>query len=526
MRFTSTQGKRGVLQVRASAPPEAVAKGTPTKSQEFPTEVPKEVLDCVVVGGGLSGLCVGQVLGQKKIAESYLVTESRDRIGGNITTCTNDEGFMWEEGPNSFQPGDPILRMTTDVAQVPNLALADPESPRFVWWDKQLRPTPDGLPSLPTFTLLSPLGKIRAGLGAIGIKQPMPEFEESVEQFIRRNLGGEVFERLIEPFCSGVYAGDPAQLSMKAAFGRIHVLEENGGSLVGGAIKLFQDRKKNPVQRDADLPPKPAGQTVASFKQGLQTLPNAIGEQIREKIRVGWVLKAIAKEGDNYKLTYDTPQGSSSVVTRSVVMTAPAWAVADVLRPTCPAAADALEGIPYPPVGAVTVAYPKSAIKDDAPCMATGEFKGFGQLHPRSQGITTLGTIYSSVLFEGRAPEGWVMILNYIGGVTNPGVLKQTEDELVAQVDKDIRTMLIKDDAPPAKKLGVRVWPRAIPQINIGHLDRLDTARKEMDAAGLDGVLLAGNYVAGVAIGKCVDGAYAAADGLEKVLSKKTAAKH
>lgn len=50
-----------MLQVRASAPPEAVAKGTPTKSQEFPTEVPKEVLDCVVVGGGLSGLCVGQV---------------------------------------------------------------------------------------------------------------------------------------------------------------------------------------------------------------------------------------------------------------------------------------------------------------------------------------------------------------------------------------------------------------------------------------------------------------------------------
>lgn len=60
----------------------------------------------------LSSDCAPQVLGQKKIAESYLVTESRDRIGGNITTCTNDEGFMWEEGPNSFQPGDPILRMT------------------------------------------------------------------------------------------------------------------------------------------------------------------------------------------------------------------------------------------------------------------------------------------------------------------------------------------------------------------------------------------------------------------------------
>lgn len=50
------------------------------------------------------------------------------------------------------------------------------------------------------------------------------EHEESVEEYVRRNLGAEVFERLIEPFCSGVYAGDANKLSMKAAFGKVHQL--------------------------------------------------------------------------------------------------------------------------------------------------------------------------------------------------------------------------------------------------------------------------------------------------------------
>jgi protoporphyrinogen/coproporphyrinogen III oxidase len=209
-------------------------------------------------------------------------------------------------------------------------------------------------------------GKIRAGLGAVGLfKAPPPSKEESVKEFISRNLGEEVFYRLIEPFCSGVYAGDPEKLSMKAAFGRIQILEEKGGSLVGGALKLMEERKANPPPpRPEKLPPKPAGQTVGSFREGLQMLPSAIAGKLEGKIQCKWKLSGLEKRDDGvYALTYDTPEGTKVVFTRSVGLTAPAYVVADLLGEQAPALRDALASIDYPPVCAVTLAYPESAVK-------------------------------------------------------------------------------------------------------------------------------------------------------------------
>ncbi|WOL10509.1 protoporphyrinogen oxidase, chloroplastic [Canna indica] len=478
--------------------------------------------DCVVVGGGISGLCTAQALSTRHAgaALEVLVTEARDRVGGNITTVERD-GYLWEEGPNSFQPSDPVLTMAVDSGLKDDLVFGDPNAPRFVLWNGKLRPVPSKPTDLPFFDLMSIGGKLRAGFGAIGIRPPPPGHEESVEEFVRRNLGDEVFERLIEPFCSGVYAGDPAKLSMKAAFGKVWKLEQNGGSIIGGTIKAIQERNKNPKSpRDPRLP-KPKGQTVASFRKGLKMLPDAISSRLGNKVKLLWKLRSIRKlDNQGYILMYETPEGLTSVQTRSVILTIPAYVASNLLRPLSNDAAEALSKFYYPPVAAVTVSYPKEAIRKE--CLIDGELKGFGQLHPRSQGIETLGTLYSSSLFPNRAPPGRVLLLNYIGGAINAGIVSKTESELVEAVDRDLRKMLINSNAEDPVVLGVRVWPQAIPQFLVGHLDHLEAARVALSRGGFEGLFLGGNYVAGVALGRCVEGAYDSASEVADFLSKLT----
>ena len=251
-------------------------------------------LEVVVVGGGVSGLAAAVALlsGPAALPRGALaVTEARNSVGGNITTRSGgpgDGGYLWEEGPNSFQPSDAVLRMAVDVGLRDDLVLGDPTAPRFVLWDGALRKVPSSPLDFIKFELISILGSVRAGLGAIGLRPSPPppeEKEETVKEFVTRNLGDEVFQKLIEPFCSGVYAGNPEKLSMRAAFGKIVAVEDKGGSLIAGALKLMQERASldpPPPPRDADLPPKPKGQTVGSFRKGLAMLPQAMRQFLGE----------------------------------------------------------------------------------------------------------------------------------------------------------------------------------------------------------------------------------------------------
>eukprot|EP00959_Pyramimonas_sp_CCMP1952_P397242 8323395-Pyramimonas_sp.AAC.1 len=148
---------RRSLQVRATASKAGSANVKSTGSDV-------EKVDVVVVGAGATGLTMAFTVAKKLGSKtSVVVTEARDVVGGNITTRTQGP-YTWEEGPNSFQPGDPILEVACDVGLQEDILLADPGSYRFVLWDGALR----ALPATPKDAVFGDFltfpGKIRAGL--------------------------------------------------------------------------------------------------------------------------------------------------------------------------------------------------------------------------------------------------------------------------------------------------------------------------------------------------------------------------
>lgn len=157
----SRRGARGLVAAAAAA----------NGAGALPSAAPGAdgVYDVVVVGAGISGLVTAQALATQHAGtvKSLLVTEARERVGGNITSMAGG-GYVWEEGPNSFQPNDAMLLAAVEAGVADQLVFGDPTAPRFVFWEKKLRPTPSG-PDALTFDLMSLWGKIRAGLGAIGI---------------------------------------------------------------------------------------------------------------------------------------------------------------------------------------------------------------------------------------------------------------------------------------------------------------------------------------------------------------------
>lgn len=456
-------------------------------------------VEALVVGAGISGLATAYALQKAGIATRTV--EAAPRPGGVILSVQRD-GYLVECGPQSFSGNGSISAMSRDLGILEERVLANPKAPRYVLIDGKLQSVPMG-PGLLASSFLAG-GTRTAILRDIFGKSESPEPDESVASFIRRKFSPTLLDRLVGPFVSGIYAGDPEKLSLRAAFPILYEAEKTAGSITRGVFKVIKQRKSTNGTQPQAPKEKAALQT---FRDGNQTLIRAIAARLGDRLTCGAEITRIEAldsgqepKAARFRVSLHGPMGEEFVETERLILAVPAETAGRLLAPLDMGFAAQLSAIAYSGVAVVSLGY---LLRD-----VGGSLEGFGFLVPRSSGLSILGTVWNSSLFPGRAPAGETLLTSFVGGATNPGAISKSPEELAAQVHRELAPLLNLRREPVFTN--VTIWKRAIPQYNIGHTARI-TAIESLRTR-FPGLYFSGNYWNGPAIGTCVEQALKVAD--------------
>ncbi len=452
----------------------------------------------LIVGGGITGLSLALALARQ--GQNVTLIEECERLGGNIHSVT-EQGWQMELGPNTLL-AKPSLYRLIDSLGLADKAIFSPTASKKRYVVKDGKPL--ALPSSLTSALRHPLLGYKEWFYLLSepFRKPVAH-EETLAAFIERRLGPRILNYIVDPFVSGVYAGDPQRLSAQGAMPRLHRLEQVQGSLLRGSIAQMRNAKAQRRQERADGFPDGWRGTLISFPEGLATLTQAMANELAQhpsaRIVTGSRVERVSRPET---LWHAIDQHGRSFQGHQLILTTPAHINARLLEHLDPRLQSALDQIVYPPLAAVALGYPSEAI--------TQPLDGFGMLVPGKENRQTLGALFSSTLFPDRAPEGHALLTCFIGGRKNPGIAEQPDDELITVINTELGEILGIREAPVFTR--VARWPHAIPQYEVGHLERV--AAIEERTAQHPGLHLMGNWRDGISVGDCIDNGHAMAQRL------------
>ncbi len=473
----------------------------------------------IIVGGGIAGLSAAYRLKQTAPEVAITLIESDRRLGGKITT-ERVEGFVIEGGPDTFLSYKPRgLGLCRELGLEERLHGTNQKIRRtYVMRHGKLYDLPEGLTGLipsrfgPMIKtgLISPWGKLRMGLDYF-IPPKSPNGDESLAQFVNRRLGHELYERMIEPLMSGIYAGDGEQLSLGATFPQLRQTELEHGSLVKGMLATKKKTRSSPAPQrgsaqTANVKKWPAFVTPET---GLAEIVEALQARLSElDIRLGTRVTEIQPsprpspyEGEGAPTAYSiTLENGDTLEADAVILATPAYASAYLVVGLDPELAQALKGIPYASTATVSVAYPLRDIPRP--------LNGYGYIIPRAEGRAILATTWTSTKFPHRAPEGYGLIRAFIGRAGDDDVINRSDDDLLHMVRAELHDVLGITVAPELQR--VFRWPQAMPQYTLGHLDRVAVIDRRL--AQHPGLFVAGNAYRGIGIPDCIASGEQAAD--------------
>jgi oxygen-dependent protoporphyrinogen oxidase len=464
----------------------------------------------VVIGGGLSGLAAAHRICERgallRRPVEVVVLEAKDRIGGVISTQRRDE-FTLEGGPDSFITNKPWgIDLCHRLGLSDQLIETDPSHRRsFVVRNGQLAPVPEGfvlmaphriLPILTT-PVLSWRGKLRLLMDLV-VPRRDDESEESLASFVRRRLGREALDRLVQPLVGGIYTGDPNDLSLKATLPQYLAMEREHGSLIRAAWHQHTLQRKS-RQQDRQASGARYGMFV-TLAEGMDALPRTLESALPPgTVRTSSPVRRLSRNGAASPWLVELLDGPP-LEADAVIVTTEAHSTARIIDAEDPGLALQLRAIPYASSVIVSVAYQRDQIQHP--------LDGFGVVVPAIEGRSILAASFSSVKFPRRAPAGTALMRVFIGGATQPELCDLDDGSLKELVARELGELIGVSGEPLLFQISRH--PRAMPQYILGHTERVETIRRKLTR--YPRLFLTGIAFDGVGIPDCIHAAETTAD--------------
>lgn len=452
-----------------------------------------------VLGGGIAGLAAAYELNKLQQAGAdiaFTLIEASDRLGGILETH-REQGFIIECGPDAWVTEKPWAREIAEELGMGDDVLPSRDDQRitYVLQHGKLVPMPQGMRMMVPADLRtiqdSPLFSAAARQAyadelqcADELKLTAPAHDESVASFVQRHFGEEVLRVVGAPLLGGVFGGDVHRLSVQAVMQPFVKMEREHGSL----IAALQARAARPQTA-----------TFTSLRHGTAALSEAMSATLPPSaVRLQTSVTALARTGQQWAVTTHTAGHEDTQTFDAVLCALPIGTAQQLLRPLD---ADAAALMQMPTSSAVIVAFGfLSSVGIDWPA-------GFGFLAPEGENSRLLAATFADQKFDHRVPAGGKLIRAYFGGVTADDLIPMTDKQVADLARVELEAVL--GTMPRAAVTVVRRWPNALPQYNVGHLERMAALQARMDT--LLGLHLLGNGYRGVGLPDLVRDARAVA---------------
>ena len=446
-----------------------------------------------VVGAGVAGL----VLARRLVAAGVDTTlwEASDRVGGQLCTMS-----LWgspiDVGAEALHLGTPaVSRLLAELDLTESVVPAAPGASLLVT-RKGLRPLPAGVgPVGPTRIgpvvgsgILSVRGMARAGLEPFIARRRRIDADVSVGAFIRGRFGDEVAQQFVDPLLGNLHSGDIDSLSLFSTARQLLPKAREGRSLLPNPLARRPRRRAGSPQFGSL--PGGLGEFVTSLARGLD-------------VRLHSAVLALTPQPDGWLV--ETAAGVEAV--DAVALACPARIAASLLDPHRPGVGDHLNAGRTADVATVVLAYerPVSGVLDDHNGLLLSSTSGH-----LTKAFTNLSRKWPHV----RSPD-LHFVRASVGRAGQDDLNRLTDEEVVRRVTDELHA-LAGLPACAARSHVVR-WPGAMPQLEVGHAERIRRVRAAL--ADLPPVALVGAPYDGIGVGSTITAAEARATELIALLA-------